>query len=78
MTREQAIAELVEQDVQKWGEAERQGSYDMHKGKTLGLALAALYSRAELAGDTARAKELDALSDAALTKADRRALKQGG
>ncbi len=78
MTKDEAIATLVEQDVQKWGEAERAASHEMHASKTLGQALCQLYSRAELAGDTAAAAILSAAANASLTRADRRWLKTGG
>ena len=45
MTREQAIAALVEQDVARWGEAERIASQHAHGKRTLGLALNELANR---------------------------------
>lgn len=75
-TREEAIAALVESDVAKWGEEEREASRQMHSGKTYGLALNELASRAELAG--AADKALRAAAKAALTKADWAWLRRGG
>jgi hypothetical protein len=76
MTREQAIDALVEQDVAKWGEAERDASRRLHGGQSLGLALNALAARAILADAPDAA--LSAAAKAALTKADRAVLRKGG
>lgn len=75
-THDEAIAALVESDVERWGEAERDASRRMHAGTTYGLALNALAARAEMAGRPDPA--LRAAADAALTGADWRVLRQGG
>jgi hypothetical protein len=76
MTRDQAIAMLVEQDVEQWGETERAASMRLRQREnpTLGLALNALASRAELADDPAAAG-LRTAADAALTAEDWRVLR---
>lgn len=76
-TREAAIAALVEQDVTKWGESEREASRLLHGGKTYGLALTSLYSRAECA-DAPEAAELRKAAKAARTPADNAELRKGG
>lgn len=76
MTREEAIAALVEQDAQKWGDTEREASRRLHATRTRGLALNELANRAELAGRPDA--NLRALADAALTDADRRYLRNSG
>jgi hypothetical protein len=76
MTREQAIAALVERDVARWGESERAASAHAHAGRSLGRALNELANRAELAGTPDAA--LRAAADAALTDADWRSLRDGG
>lgn len=42
LTREEAIQRLIEHDVAKWGEGEREASRLMHERRTHGLALNAL------------------------------------
>lgn len=42
MTKEQALDALVEKEVAKWGESEREPSRRAHKGRTLGDLLNAL------------------------------------
>lgn len=42
MTRDQAVAELVARDVQRWGEPERAASLRLRNKLTHGLALNAL------------------------------------
>lgn len=66
--RNEAIAELVEQDVAKWGESERGASQMLHSSRSYGLALNALANRAELADAPDIALRLAANS--ALTEAD--------
>ena len=75
-TREEAIAALVEQDVARWGESEREASRRMHASRSYGLALNALANRAELAGEPD--PELRRAAKAALTSADRDILRRGG
>lgn len=75
-TRESAIAALVEQDVTRWGEAEREASQRQHGTRSYGRALNALANRAELAD--APDPALRAAADAALTAADWRELRSGG
>jgi hypothetical protein len=77
-TREEAIAAIVNQDVDRWGDSERAASAQMHSKSSLGLALNTLYARAELAGRADEAAALLAASTAALTPADRRVLAAGG
>ena len=76
ITRDHAIAVLVEQDVTRWGEAERAQSHQMHSERSLGRALNELANRAELAGHADA--ELRAQADAALTDADWAILRAGG
>ncbi len=73
---EEAVALLVEQDVAKWGESEREASRRLHSRRTYGLALNTLAARAELADQPN--PELRAAADAALTDDDWRVLRQGG
>lgn len=76
MTREQAIELLVEQDVTKWGESEREASKRAHQGRTLGRALNTLANRAELSGNPDPV--LRAAAKRALTADDRDELRKGG
>jgi hypothetical protein len=69
--RDLAILRLVEQDVARWGESERDASFRGHSRLTLGAALNELANRAELAGapdDEVRALRREA--DAAITRKD--------
>jgi hypothetical protein len=75
-TREAAIAALVEQDVAKWGEGEREASQRMHAHRSLGLALNELWARSVLRD--APDADLKRAAKAALTAVDRAALRQGG
>ena len=75
-TREEAIAQLVEQDVARWGEAERAASQRAHLSRSYGRALNELANRAELAD--APDPALRAAARAAMTSADRDGLYQGG
>lgn len=74
MTREEAIAKLVDLDVAKWGEEERAGSAKLRSGLTHGLALNALAYYDLDHVDAALVRE----AKATLTKADRRQLGKGG
>lgn len=74
--REEAIAALVESDVRRWGEGERQASQRAHAGRSYGRALNELANRADLAD--APDPELRAAAKAALTSADRYDLSKGG
>lgn len=67
-----AIDALVELDVQKWGEGERQASRDMHRRNLIsyGLALNALARRPEYEYGDLVPHLVDA-ANAALTAADR-------
>ena len=78
-TRDEAISQLVAQDVARWGEGERAASESMHRGnyKTFGAALNALAARAEIA-EAPEAPALRAAANAALTSADWSGLMQGG
>ena len=75
--RASAIQAIVEQDVTKWGESEREASYRIHKAKTYGLALNTLACRAAEAGRPA-AKELRMAANAALTPDDWADLREAG
>lgn len=70
-----ALALLVAQDVDRWGEGERTASAEAHAShyKNYGLALNAVAGRAQLS-DSPDADELRAAADRALTAADRRFL----
>lgn len=75
-TREEAIAALVESDVAKWGEGEREASKRQHADRSYGRALNELANRAELAD--APNRELRAAAKKALTEGDKHDLRQGG
>jgi hypothetical protein len=75
--RQEAINALVELDVAKWGEGEREAARQIYCRLSLGLARNALANRADIAGDP-RAAELRKQADAALTAADWAALRHGG
>jgi hypothetical protein len=75
-TRESAIAALVDDDVARWGEAERGASAKIHAFRSYGLALNELANRAELAGTPDPA--LRKAARAALTEDDRDWLRNGG
>ena len=75
-TAEEAIDVLVSQDVEKWGEAEREASRRLHSRLTYGRLLNSLWSRAEMAGVPRH--DLRAASDDALTAEDWRVLRSGG
>jgi hypothetical protein len=75
-TREEAISALVESDVAKWGESEREASRRTHSSRTYGLALNELANRAELSDTPDPA--LRAAARKALTSDDRSALRSGG
>lgn len=75
-TYEDALAELVEQDVARWGEGERAASRKLHSKRSYGRALNELAARAELAD--APSRELREAAEAMLTDADWRELRQGG
>lgn len=76
-TREEAINILVDQDVAKWGETEREASRRLHERRTYGLALTELYARAEL-NDEPDTTKLKAAAKAARTADDDRFLRNGG
>lgn len=76
MTRQEAIDQLIEQDVQRWGEGEREASRRRHSSRSLGRALSELANRAELAGNPG--SSLRAQANAALTDADWADLAEGG
>lgn len=69
--RAAAINALVELDVAKWGEGEREASRALHARTTYGLALNTLACRTN---DPTIAKA----AKAALTPADRKVLRNGG
>lgn len=68
MTREAAIEALVEQDVDRWGESEREASRRQHASRSYGRALNELANRAELSGNPD--PDLRAAATAALTDSD--------
>lgn len=74
MTREQAIAALVERDVARWGEAAREASQRMRASLTHGRALNALAHYDPDAVDAVMAADAQSV----MTAADRRALRAGG
>lgn len=76
LTREAAIALLVEQDVARWGEGERAAAERAHGWRSYGRALNELANRAELTGTPDA--ELRAAAGRALTAADRADLQRGG
>lgn len=76
MTRAEAIAMLVEQDVARWGEHERAASTASHCARSLGRALNELANRAEL--DGVPDAQLRAAANAALTSDDHDDLRKGG
>lgn len=75
----EAIDQLVELDVKKWGEGERTASREMHlrNHPTYGLALNSLAHRPEYDFGSAAA-ELVAAAKKALTSDDRDRLRDGG
>ena len=75
-TREAAIQALVESDVAKWGESEREASARQHGRRSYGLALNELANRLELADATGT--ELRAAANRALTTDDHAFLRTGG
>ena len=74
MTREQAIAALVERDVAKWGEAERAASERLRGRLSHGRALNSLahYDVDNIDHELAQAAK------SVMTDDDERALRQGG
>lgn len=74
MTRDEAIAKLVDLDVAKWGEEEREASARLHGRLSHGLALNALAHYDVDHIDRALATEARRV----MTAADRKALRQGG
>lgn len=75
-TKAEAIAALVESDVERWGESQRNAAQAMHDKNSFGLALNSLAARAELAG-----RPCDGLYAAAkrvMTAADWRVIRSGG
>lgn len=75
-TREEAIALLVEQDVLRWGEGEREASKEHHASRSYGRALNELANRAELAG--LPQPDLRRAAYAELSSSDWLDLEQGG
>jgi hypothetical protein len=73
-TLEAAISILVDQDVAKWGEAEREASQQQHSQRSYGLALNELANRAFMA-DSAGAADLAKAAKKALTRSDRAVLR---
>jgi len=76
-TYEDALAELVAQDVARWGEGERAASREQHSKRSYGRLLNELAARGELA-DAPGWRELREAAEAMLTDADWRELRQGG
>jgi hypothetical protein len=80
-TYDAAIDALVELDVARWGEGEREASRRLHRSSkpTYGLALNSLAHRAEYDyGDAPQAQDLVDAANRALTPEDRHSLGQGG
>lgn len=77
LSRESAIAALVEMEVARWGEQERAAAEAHHGGQTYGLALNAIVSRAEAWLETEFPAARKA-ARAALTPDDRAELRKGG
>ena len=75
-TREAAISALVESDVAKWGESERDASMRAHANRSYGLALNELANRAELSDTPDPA--LRKAARKALSSDDRSTLRSGG
>jgi hypothetical protein len=80
-----AVAALVEADVARWGEQEREASRRSHASRSVGLALNELANRADLSGWEAapirgadKAKALRTLARMRMTGDDLRDLRQGG
>lgn len=73
MTREEAIAKLVDADVAKWGEGERAASQEMRRNLSHALALNAV---AHLDLDNID-KALAKVAKAMMTPADKKALRNG-
>jgi hypothetical protein len=81
MTRDEAIAMLVDLDVAKWGEGEREASRRSHASRSHGRAVNEVANRWMLSGDPALEAKGEALAKAAkklLTSSDISDLRQGG
>lgn len=77
-TRAEAIAAIVERDVARWGEDERNASIELNKGLSYGLALNRLAYYDANEESFVLDAALDAAALAALTPADWRQLAKGG
>lgn len=76
MTHEEALAELVRLDVARWGEAEREASIRMHRGKSRGLLINAIvHHQGNRYGDAFDA-ESKRDAERQLTAADRAVLRR--
>ncbi len=73
-TREAALERRVALDVEKWGEAEREASRQLHSRKTYGLLLNSI----AVADLDQLDEELMRLAEAVMTPSDRAALRSGG
>jgi hypothetical protein len=78
MTREQAIAALVERDVAKWGDSERAASERRWSDSSHGAALNSLGSALLLDGEKETGERLMLEAKLLLTAADHRRFAQGG
>lgn len=79
MTRDEAIKILVDGDVAKWGESEREASEQAHGRRSHGLAVNEVVARRILAGDESKeTKALAKFAKSILTAADKAVLRQGG
>lgn len=74
LTREEAISRLVELDVAKWGESEREASRKTHAELSHGLALNTLAHYDPMNIDA----PLAAQAKSVMTNDDRNALRRGG
>jgi len=74
MTRDEAIAKLVELDVARWGESEREASKRLHASRSHALALNAVanYDVDNIDADLAK------MAKSLMTSADRAYLRTGG
>lgn len=75
-TRDEAVSLLVDMDVARWGEGERDASKRLHRDLSYGLALTEIANRAELADKPW--PELRKAANKALTGRDWDALHEGG
>lgn len=78
MTREQALTALVDLDVAKWGEQEREPSRRLHGDKSRGLLINAIVHHQSNGYGDAFDAATKKLAKEQLTSDDRYALRKGG